>query len=108
MYLKYLLIHLDVASAIGPIVSIKKLELDQVKSYMKMITISDSMNTYDIGKYYVILPQKTTFKKDDFIKFFNAKIVDPNFSYNSGDNTEWETIESIRKLVKIHIDPNFE
>ena len=29
------------------------------------------------------------------------------FSYNSGDNHDWETIESLRELVKIHVDPNF-
>jgi len=29
------------------------------------------------------------------------------FSYNSGNNSEWETIESLRELVKIHVDPNF-
>ena len=29
------------------------------------------------------------------------------FSYNSGDNTDWETVESLRELVKIHVDPNF-
>ena len=36
-----------------------------------------------------------------------GKLVNPNFSYNSGDNKEWETIESLRELVKTHVDPNF-
>ena len=72
-----------------------------------MITVSDALNTYDIGKYYAILPQQTVFKRDEFIKHFNAKPVDPNFSYNSGNNEEWETVESLRKLIKIHIDSNF-
>ena len=32
----------------------------------------------------------------------------PNeFSYNSGNNTEWESIESLRELVKTHVDPKF-
>ena len=30
----------------------------------------------------------------------------PKINY-SGDNTDWETIESLRYLVKIHVDPNF-
>ena len=98
----------DVASAIGPeciqkVVGIRPGE----KVHEEMITVSDSMNTYDIGKYYAILPQQTVFKREDFIKHFNAKLVDPNFSYNSGDNEKWETIESLRELVKIHVDPNF-
>ena len=98
----------DVATAIGP-----DCRQDEVgirpgeKLHEEMITVSDAPNTYDIGKYYVILPQKTIFKRDEFIKHFNAKLVDPNFSYNSGDNEEWETIESLRELVKIHVDPNF-
>ena len=98
----------DVASAIGPeciqkVVGIRPGE----KVHEEMITVSDSLNTYDIGKYYAILPQQTVFKREDFIKHFNAKLVDPNFSYNSGDNEKWETIESLRELVKIHVDPNF-
>ena len=46
-----------------------------------------------MGKYYVILPQKPVFDKEKFINHFNAKIVDANFSYNSGDNDEWETVD---------------
>jgi UDP-N-acetylglucosamine 4,6-dehydratase/5-epimerase len=98
----------DVATAIGP-----DCRQDEVgirpgeKLHEEMITVSDAVNTYDIGKYYVILPQHTIFSKEKFINYFNAKLVDPNFSYNSGDNEEWETIESLRGLVKIHVDPNF-
>jgi UDP-N-acetylglucosamine 4,6-dehydratase (inverting) len=98
----------DVATAIGP-----DCYLDEVgirpgeKLHEEMITVSDAINTYDIGKYYVILPQKTIFDRNKFLNHFNAKLVDANFSYNSGGNEEWETIESLRELVKIHVDPNF-
>ena len=98
----------DVATAIGPncekkIVGIRPGE----KIHEEMITISDSMNTYDIGKYYVILPQKPRFKLSQFIEHFKAKIVDEGFSYNSGNNDDWETVESLRDLVKKFVDPNF-
>jgi len=99
---------IDVATAIGP-----NCRQDEVgirpgeKLHEEMITVSDASNTYDIGKYYVILPQRTIFKREKFIEHFKARPVDPNFSYNSGDNEEWETIESLRELVKIHVDPNF-
>ena len=76
-----------------------------------MITSSDSYNTVDLGKYYAILPQKSpysVYSKDDYKKAFNALEVPKGFSYNSGDNTDWETIDSLRELVKIHVDPNFE
>mgnify|MGYP006082039763 FL=1 len=98
----------DVATAIGP-----DCRQDEVgirpgeKLHEEMITVSDALNTYDIGKYYVILPQHTIFNREKFMEHFNAKLVDPNFSYNSGDNQKWETIESLRELVKIHVKPNF-
>ena len=72
-----------------------------------MITASDSFFTYDLGKYYVIIPQTPIWKIDDFIKAFNAEIVTPGFSYDSGTNTEWETVESLRALISEHVDPNF-
>jgi UDP-N-acetylglucosamine 4,6-dehydratase len=101
----------DVATAIAPdleqkVVGIRPGE----KLHEEMITASDSYNTVDLGKYYAILPQKSpysTYSKDDYKKAFNGIDVPNEFSYNSGNNTEWETIESLRQLVKIHVDPNF-
>jgi len=95
----------DVAKAIGP--KCKQIEVGirpGEKLHEEMITVSDAMNTYDIGKYYVILPQETIFDKEEFLKHFNAKLVDKNFSYNSGENTEWESVDSLRELVKIHVN----
>jgi UDP-N-acetylglucosamine 4,6-dehydratase len=98
----------DVASAIGPDCIQEEVGIRPgEKLHEEMITVSDALNTYDIGKYYVILPQKTIFNRDKFIEHFKARLVDPNFSYNSGDNKDWETIETLRELVKIHVDPNF-
>jgi UDP-N-acetylglucosamine 4,6-dehydratase len=98
----------DVAKAIGPeckveIVGIRPGE----KIHEEMITSSDSLTTYDLGKYYAILPQVPNFKLDDFIKKFNAKRVEPGFQYNSGTNQEWVGVEDMRKLIKEHIDPAF-
>ena len=99
---------MDVAEAIGPecekpIVGIRPGE----KIHEEMITESDSFNTYDLGKYYAILPQVTRFKLEDFIQQNNAKPVKQGFRYNSGENTEWETVESLRQLIKEHVDPGF-
>ena len=73
-----------------------------------MITPSDSFYTYDLGKYYTILPSMHKWDLNDFIKTFNAKKVDLGFSYNSGENEEWETVASLRGLIKEHVDPSFE
>lgn len=99
---------LDVANAIGPncekpIVGIRPGE----KLHEEMITPSDSFNTYDLGKYYVILPAVASWEMEEFIAHHNAKKVAEGFSYNSGTNSEWETVESLRKLIKSHVDPKF-
>jgi len=99
---------IDVATAIGPDCRQEEVGIRPgEKLHEEMITVSDALNTYDIGKYYAILPQHPTFNRDKYIKHFKARLVDPDFSYNSGDNKEWETVESLRELVKIHVDPNF-
>ncbi|MBQ4820074.1 UDP-N-acetylglucosamine 4,6-dehydratase (inverting) [Aquimarina sp. MMG016] len=100
---------MDVAEAIGPecekpIVGIRPGE----KVHEEMITPSDSFYTYDLGKYYTILPATHQWSLDDFIKTFNAKKVPQGFSYNSGKNNEWETVESLRSLIKTHVDSTFE
>jgi len=99
---------MDVAKAIGPncehkISGIRPGE----KIHEEMITSSDSFTTYDLGKYYVILPQVTNWKLDEYIKNFNAKLVPQGFHYTSENNTEWETVEGLRKLIVEHVDPTF-
>jgi UDP-N-acetylglucosamine 4,6-dehydratase len=99
---------LDVAEAIAPeckkeIVGIRPGE----KVHEEMITPSDSFLTYDLGKYYTILPSSHQWNLSDFIETFKAIKVEQGFSYNSGNNTEWETIESMRNLIVEHVDPDF-
>ena len=73
-----------------------------------MITASDSFFTYDLGKYYVILPQTPIWNVNDFASHFNAEQVPEGFSYNSNNNANWESVESIRALIKEHVDPTFQ
>ena len=72
-----------------------------------MITSSDSFFTYDLGKYYAIVPQTPNWKMEEFIAAFNAKKVPEGFAYSSQHNEEWETVESLRKLIIEHVDPTF-
>ncbi len=99
---------LDVAEAIGPecehkICGIRPGE----KIHEEMITSSDSFTTYDLGKYYVILPQVTNWNLNEYIKKFDAKLVPQGFNYTSGENTDWETVEGLRALIKNHVDTSF-
>jgi UDP-N-acetylglucosamine 4,6-dehydratase len=98
----------DVANAIAPeckheIVGIRPGE----KVHEEMITPSDSFYTYDLGKYYIILPATHNWSLNDFKQKFTAKKVEEGFAYNSGNNQEWETVETLRALIKEHVDPSF-
>ena len=100
---------MDLAMAIGPeckheMVGIRPGE----KIHEDMITSSDSFSTYDLGKYYAILPQLHNWVIGDFTNHFNAVKVPQGFYYNSGNNTEWLSIEDIRCLIKQHVDVFFE
>lgn len=99
---------LDVAAAIAPecehkVVGIRPGE----KVHEEMITPSDSYYTYDLGKYYTILPTSHDWTLNDFIKKHNAVKVPAGFAYNSGENTEWETVEGLRELIIKHVDATF-
>ncbi len=99
---------MDVAKAIGPecehkVIGIRPGE----KIHEEMITPSDSFNTYDLGKYYVILPAVTNWNLSEFVSTFNAEKVAVGFKYNSGENTNWETVDSLRSLIVDHVDPSF-
>ena len=99
----------DVATAIGPeceqqIVGVRPGE----KIHEEMITEADSLNTIELDKYYVICPTNVFFwTKDELAKAFNGKPVPVGFSYNSGENTEWLTVEDLRTQIVEHVDKNF-
>ena len=99
----------DVAEAIGPdcekpVVGIRPGE----KIHEEMITSSDSFYTYDLGKYYAIIPSVPRWNEEEFAKHFNAKKVPQGFRYNSGENEEWVSVEELRELIKGHVDSTFE
>ena len=91
---------LDVAKAIDKNCEIKIIGLRPgEKLHEEMITESDSLNTYDMGAYYVILPSNPVFELVNYLKTFNAKKVDEGFAYNSRTNSIFESINSLK--VKI-------
>jgi len=100
---------LDIAEAIAPecktkVVGIRPGE----KLHEEMITDTDSLNTIDLGKYYAILPSVSyTYTEDEYMDHHKAEKVPFGFKYNSGTNTEWETIQGLRDLIVEHVDPNF-
>jgi len=100
---------LDIAQAIAPNTKIKVVGIRPgEKLHEEMITETDSLSTIDLGKYYAILPSVSDrLTKEDFIKHHNAVNVKPGFKYNSGTNTEWESVDSLRKKIVKYVDPKF-
>ena len=75
------------------------------KLHEEMITESDSYNTIEFDKYYAILSSGTNF--DKYLKHYNAKMIMPGFKYNSGENSEWETVETLRGKIVKFVDKDF-
>jgi len=91
---------LDVAEAIGPkcekpIVGIRPGE----KVHEEMITVSDSYNTVDLGRYFAILPSSASHTIDDYCKRHNVARFPIGQSYSSGDNEEFLTVAQLRELI---------
>jgi UDP-N-acetylglucosamine 4,6-dehydratase len=85
----------DLAEAVAPgmkteVVGIRPGE----KVHESMITSEDSRNTIDIGDYYVIKPEVCSYKGEQ------GKPVAEGFEYNSGTNTQWLTVDDLRKALR--------
>ena len=100
---------LDVAQAIAPecetdVVGIRPGE----KLHEEMITDTDSLNTLDLGQYYAILPSVSySHTEDEYMTHHSAQKVPFGFKYNSGTNSQWETVSSLRKLILENVDGSF-
>jgi len=98
----------DVADAVAPNIEHREIGIRPgEKIHEEMITASDSFYTYDMGKYYAIVPSVPNWDIEEFVNHFNAVKVPQGFKYNSGDNVEWEDVESLRNLIIEHVDPDF-
>lgn len=98
----------DVAEAVGPnckhkIIGIRPGE----KLHEEMITSSDSPSTIDLGNYYAILGAGLQSNIGMYLEQLKAKAVPAGFAYDSGTNPEFLSVEQIRSLIKVHMDPDF-
>ncbi|MCT4582252.1 MAG: UDP-N-acetylglucosamine 4,6-dehydratase (inverting) [Flavobacteriales bacterium] len=98
----------DIAMAIAPNKEHREIGIRPgEKIHEEMITSSDSFYTYDLGEYYSIIPSVPNWNVEEYQAAFNATKVKGGFVYNSGENEDWETPESLRVLIKDHVDPTF-
>jgi UDP-N-acetylglucosamine 4,6-dehydratase (inverting) len=96
----------DLAEAIGPECEIRVVGIRPgEKIHEEMITASDSLNTVDLGPYYAILPSTTDHLPDDYLEKRGGTRVTPGFAYNSGTNPDFLTVEDLRGLIRLHVDP---
>ena len=93
----------DLAKAIGPecehpVTGIRPGE----KIHEERITASDSFNTVDLGEYYAILPSAGGHSLESYCKVCGGKPVPQGFSYNSGTNPDFLTVEQLKSLIAAH------
>ena len=65
----------------------------------QLITEVESLNTYDLGKYYVILGTNDKLLK----KFYKIKAINKisrNFTYTSKNNKQFLSVNELKKLIK--------
>ena len=92
---------LDLAKAISPSCKIKIIGIRPgEKIHEELITASESANTLDLGKYYVILPTTKEISLEEYKRKMNGKTLIKNFSYNSGTNSHFLSVSELRKLLK--------
>lgn len=99
---------LDLAAAIAPgarteIVGIRAGE----KLHEEMITESDSLQSLEFERHYVILPSLGLWDVQKYLEAHRGRRCTPGFSYNSGANSEFLSVEALRKLIVEHVDPTF-
>ena len=94
---------LDVAKAIAPDAKLKIIGIRPgEKLHEEMITETDAINCVEFEKYYVVLPSIELWDKKDFIENSNNCIgrdCHDGFSYNSGKNETFLTIEELKSLI---------
>jgi len=99
----------DVAEAIAPnakheIVGIRPGE----KMHEEMITATDSINTVEFDDYYAIAPNSEylSWDKGKLLLESNKKLgkqCEEGFSYDSGNNDHFLSVDQIRKLIIKHV-----
>ena len=102
----------DVAEAIGPecekpVVGIRAGE----KLHEEMVTSSDSPNTIETPRSYVIVPSLLGADRDTLMEKYSSHhggtLTAEDFRYSSEKNDQWLSVDDIRRLIVKHVDPTF-
>lgn len=63
-----------------------------------MVTVEDSPNTYEYEKHYIVYPQMVWSEHKKTTP--SGRRVEQGFSYSSGNNKVWLSVEEIKELLK--------
>lgn len=89
----------DLAEAMLPGCKLKEIGIRPgEKLHEIMVTTEDSATTYEYEKHFIVYPQMTWNNRQQ-PDLSGTKVVE-GFSYSSGNNTEWLSVEDIRKRLK--------
>ena len=88
----------DLAEAMCPGIATREVgirpgeKLDEI-----MVTVEDALFTYEYDKHFIVYPQVVY--NDNQVPDLSGKKVAEGFSYSSGNNTEWMSVEEIRRRL---------
>lgn len=89
----------DLAEAMCPGCTLKEIGIRPgEKLHEIMVTVEDSHMTYEYDKHFIVYPQVMWNDRQQIN--LSGKKVEEGFSYSSGNNTEWLSVEQIRELLK--------
>ncbi len=99
---------IDLAKAIAPEAKLENVGIRPgEKLHEEMITITDSINTIEFDDYYVILPSTQVWDIEKFRLESGTnigKFCEYGFSYNSGENKDFLSVNVIRELINTNVD----
>ena len=89
----------DLAEAMLPGCKLKEIGIRPgEKLHEIMVTTEDSFNTYEYDKHYIVYPQMVFNERQ--VPDLSGKKVEEGFSYSSGTNSEWLSVEDLRERLK--------
>lgn len=98
---------LDLAKAVAPNAKLENVGIRPgEKLHEEMVTATDAINTVEFEDYYVILPSTQLWDIEKFRKESNGKegkFCEYGFSYNSGTNEHFLSVEELRELIKNNV-----
>lgn len=89
----------DLAKAMLPDCELKEVGIRPgEKLHEIMVTREDSLNTYEYENHFIIYPQVNWWNESKVIP--GGKRIEDGFMYSSDNNTEWYSVEDLKRLLE--------